>query len=335
LREGALVDWVLVVGVDGSLSHALAALLRGEGCRRTEGVATAEAALPLLSQDAPSLLVSDALLPGLPGIALALRALERDIPVLMLSDEPAMTSELEALGLPVLPRSIAAADLLAQGRQLVERAAKQRALGRPALRHMRPDLVSSPLNADAGNVTPLRRGRGRAQDFIAGTPLADALAYWQGKCAGRMMPQRRDIDPSELRSLLPHIQLIEPIAAEGRLRFRYRLVGTAIVEAYGGELTGRYVDELISGERARFVHDYYGKVCEGRRPVFVRSRYLTRKSVDLTANRLLMPLSADGERVSLIFAALTFEFTRAMSGGDGIGKDAELDLTASQVEVLG
>lgn len=326
------MDRILAVGVAPSLLDALAALPQSEGCR-TESVATAESALLRLSQEPPALLISDALLPGGPGLVLALRALERDIPVLMLSDEPGMTAELEALGLPVLPRNIAPATLLAQGRQLVERMAKQRALGRPSLRHMRPHLASSAMDADGRNVTPLRRGRGRAQDFIAGTPLAEALAYWQGKRAGRLMPQRRDIDPSELRSLLPHIQLVEPVAAEGRWRFRYRLVGTAIVEAYGGELTGRHVDELISGERARFVHDYYGKVCDGRRPVFVRSRYLSRKAVDLTANRLLMPLSADGERVSLIFAALTFEFTRTT--GASIGQDAELDLAASHVEVLG
>jgi hypothetical protein len=146
------------------------------------------------------------------------------------------------------------------------------------------------------------------------------------------MPQRRDIDPTELRALLPHIQMVEPVAAAGGLRFRYRLVGTAIVEAHGGEITGRFIDELITGERGRFVHDYYRKVCETRRPVFVRSRYVTRKAIDLTASRLLMPLSNDGERVSLIFAALTFAFTRAAGGG--IDRETELDLAASHVEVL-
>ena len=144
------------------------------------------------------------------------------------------------------------------------------------------------------------------------------------------MPQRRDIDPIELRPVLSHLQITEVIG--GGSRFRYRLVGTAIVEAFGAEFTGRYVDELISGERDSFVHACYRAVCASRRPAFVRSKYATIKNIDLTANRLLVPLSEDGTGVNQILGALTFEFRKPFLRG--FGHQAQIDLSQSYVDIL-
>lgn len=167
-------------------------------------------------------------------------------------------------------------------------------------------------------------------DFRADRVLRLALDYWQAKRAGRSMPRRRDIEPAELRDVLAHLQLTEVIG--GGQRFRYRLVGTAIVEAFGAEFTGKYVDELVSGERDSFVHACYRAVCASRRPAFVRSKYVTTRNVELTANRVLLPLSENGKTVNLILGALTFEFTRPF--GTGIGHEAQIDLNASYVDLL-
>lgn len=167
-------------------------------------------------------------------------------------------------------------------------------------------------------------------DFRADRVLRRVLDYWQAKRAGRAMPQRRAIEPPELREVLPHLQITEVIG--GGQRFRYRLVGTAIVEAFGAEFTGKHVDELVSGERDSFVHACYRAVCASRRPAFARSKYVTTRNVDLTANRILLPLSEDGEAVNQILGALTFEFTRHL--GTGIGHAAQIDLSASYIDVL-
>lgn len=167
-------------------------------------------------------------------------------------------------------------------------------------------------------------------DFRADPVLSEALAYWEAVRGTRLMPQRRDIDPSALRRILPHIQITEVI--DGGSRFRYRLVGTAIVEAFGAEFTGKYVDELVTGERDAFVHACYRAVREARRPAVVRSKYVTTKDIDLTANRVLMPLSEDGSEVHQILGALTFEFARPFTRG--IGHHAQIDLRASYFTIL-
>ncbi len=167
-------------------------------------------------------------------------------------------------------------------------------------------------------------------DYGADAVLCQALDYWREKRDGRAMPGRRDIDPVELRSILPHLQITEVI--DGGIRFRYRLVGTAIVEAFGAEFTGKFVDELVSGQRDSFVHSCYRAVCASRRPAFVRSKYVTIKDVDLTANRVLLPLSPDETRIDQILGALTFEFRRPFAAGNG--HRAQIDLSQSYVDLL-
>ncbi len=61
-----------------------------------------------------------------------------------------------------------------------------------------------------------------------------------------MMPRRRDIDPTEIPRLLPNLQITELI--DGGARIRYRLTGTAIVNAYGADLTGKYFQEPGTAE---------------------------------------------------------------------------------------
>ena len=166
-------------------------------------------------------------------------------------------------------------------------------------------------------------------DYCINPVLAGTLAYWRGKRAGRALPSRRDIDPVEVPALLPHLQLIETAAG----RFRYRLIGTALAEAFGRDYTGHYLDELFAGGRADTMGDVYRSIVETRRPAFLRSRYLTTKSVDLVANRLYLPLSDDGEQVNMILGALTFEFG-ALESVSGVWGTARLAPAGTEFELV-
>jgi hypothetical protein len=143
--------------------------------------------------------------------------------------------------------------------------------------------------------------------------LSDALAFWLARRGARTMPRKSDLDPVEMPPrLLPQLQIIEPIA-DGR--FRFRLVGTAAVEAYGRDYTGRCPDEMFTPDRAAFIQRIYRTACETRRPVFSRNKYITTKNVDLIANRLYLPLSDDDATVDFILGVLTFDYgTEVLTG---------------------
>jgi hypothetical protein len=137
--------------------------------------------------------------------------------------------------------------------------------------------------------------------------LGPALAYWTEKRGTRLMPSRRDIDPVEIpRKILPNFQIIDVV--DGGARFRYRLIGTATVDAYGEDFTGRYPDEIFPADLRDFIHGIYRQVCAWRAPLFLSNRYITVKGFRLASRRIYMPLSDDNVDVRHILGVLRFEY---------------------------
>jgi hypothetical protein len=89
--------------------------------------------------------------------------------------------------------------------------------------------------------------------------------YWQSKRRGRDVPDRADIDPAEIKPLLPNILIAE--VTDPPFRIRYRLVGSRITQATGFDLTGRYLDQLIPTDPENRWQDYYREARDQRAPV--------------------------------------------------------------------
>jgi len=121
--------------------------------------------------------------------------------------------------------------------------------------------------------------------------------YWRSKCGGRRMASRADIEPAEIKRLLPYISLIDRVG-DGT-RFRVRLAGTQLREFFGREITGAYLDDLdLEGRpnywRAANDRLAQGMPAQGILPVSrPRGEFITRFW-------LRLPLSNDGEHVNMI-----------------------------------
>lgn len=66
--------------------------------------------------------------------------------------------------------------------------------------------------------------------------------YWRSIHPGPgKLPGRAAFEPLAIVSLLPHIMLIDVVGQPPR--FRYRLIGTRMVDALAGDFTGQWLDE--------------------------------------------------------------------------------------------
>jgi len=166
---------------------------------------------------------------------------------------------------------------------------------------------------------------------IADDRVLSALwRYWEGKRGDLPMPRRRDIDPVDIPSLLPHLMLVER-TPEGR--FRYRLAGTAVVQAYGRELTGRCVDEVIPEPRRVFAQRHYNTVFTSARPIFVRNRYTAPNATDFVVSRIMLPLSTDSpDLVQLVLIGQTFEYSSAFA--QRLSGNPTIDAAFDKIEFL-
>jgi hypothetical protein len=71
--------------------------------------------------------------------------------------------------------------------------------------------------------------------------------YWDGLRAGRPCPYRAEVDPRDMAGDARHLFVIEDLA-QGNMRFR--LAGTALLDAFGYELRGMSARSIMEG-RAR------------------------------------------------------------------------------------
>lgn len=130
--------------------------------------------------------------------------------------------------------------------------------------------------------------------------------YWKAKKRGRELPSWEDIDPAELRGLLPNMLAVT--IEYDPFRVFYRLVGTRIVQ-FRNELTGRYLDEIEefpADVRDGLVKEYQ-LVCERRAPSHSRDILLTRYGNSITFFGSIFPLSSDGITVDRCVALEDFE----------------------------
>ncbi len=128
---------------------------------------------------------------------------------------------------------------------------------------------------------------------ISDPRLRALYAYWRRKKGERIAPRRADIAPDEIKELLPWVFLME---IDGE-RLRFRLVGTAVTEEYGGKLTGLYFDEVDLDHVAGTGE--YQKSARDVLPVVSRWNYTKKDGRRLDYERLILPLSADGKTVDM------------------------------------
>jgi hypothetical protein len=135
--------------------------------------------------------------------------------------------------------------------------------------------------------------------------LEDLYRYWLSKKGRRAAPARAEIWPEEMRRFLPHLFLVDVIGEPPR--FRFRLVGTKVVEACGEDHTGDFLEdtelEAHGGER---LAEY--RIAAAERHPMVRSWNMpTNDARRLHCERLILPLSADGSRVDMLLCAMAVE----------------------------
>jgi DNA-binding response OmpR family regulator len=105
---------IMVVDDRAEVGEVVRIGLEELGHYRVSTAVSGDAALPLFDRDRPDLVVLDAVLPGMSGIELAIHAVGRDIPVLLMTGEAAMHARLRNAGWPHLRKPFHLKDLVAE-----------------------------------------------------------------------------------------------------------------------------------------------------------------------------------------------------------------------------
>jgi hypothetical protein len=141
--------------------------------------------------------------------------------------------------------------------------------------------------------------------FVA-QELNEIHDYWLAKRGQRRMPSRADIEPTEIPRLLRNVMLIDVL--HDPVRFRYRLIGTNVVDATGENRTGKCFGRVEFFAANPIVMKQYGAVVATGDPVHsLEPFYRLDNGREYEVERLLLPLSSDGVTVDMILVYFHFK----------------------------
>jgi hypothetical protein len=140
---------------------------------------------------------------------------------------------------------------------------------------------------------------------IRDSRLCRLYYYWRARKGDRRFPTRSDIDPLDFGYVLGNVILFDVV--RDPLRFRVRVHGTEMVRRAGYDLTGKYLDDLPITDYRRYVRERCeGLVRDGDPLVVHHSRTLDGRTRQYEA--LWLPLSDDGQSVTMLLAALIYDW---------------------------
>ena len=145
--------------------------------------------------------------------------------------------------------------------------------------------------------------RALKSEDVKSPKLRRLFDYWEVKRAGNPLPARAAIDPLDFAYVLANVALVDVL--RDPLRFRFRVVGTEIVNRDGTDLTGKYTDDHPLAEyRALLWQTYTGVVTSGGPAVFERERMMDNKIRRYEV--LYLPLASDGVTIDMLLVAIDF-----------------------------
>jgi len=149
-------------------------------------------------------------------------------------------------------------------------------------------------------VCPEEGGKGlesAPQIVIEEPKLADLLDWWDRERAGHTVPPLSSVDPTRIPvSVLPHVAVMDPPDADSRIHVR--LTGSQLDLEIGLNITGKYLDEFISGENLDYLNGLFATVVEDRVPVYSAGKVMLPNKHLMLTRRLMLPFGTDSvERV--------------------------------------
>ena len=132
--------------------------------------------------------------------------------------------------------------------------------------------------------------------------IGDLYRYWLSiRPSPALLPGRRNFHPTDIPRLLQWIWLVD--VQHAPLRFKYRLVGTAHVEAANDNPTGRWYDEVHPRFGQSTAYPQFVAVAEHAQVAFYRGPpvYVIDEKYK-TIERLILPMAQNGSDVDMLLA---------------------------------
>lgn len=129
--------------------------------------------------------------------------------------------------------------------------------------------------------------------------------YWNAIRAGRPAPHRSEIEPGDIRRVLPYVFILE---RKDRDTYRFRLAGTGLCSTYGMEFRGHNMLSLWSDDCVETLKQAMDDVAVNATISVVEYTAATNDGREATFEMILLPLAhEDGSMTRVLGAAVPID----------------------------
>jgi hypothetical protein len=154
--------------------------------------------------------------------------------------------------------------------------------------------------------TMYRTGTGRPQKWnehtMRSTTTTELFRYWNTIRGKRELPRRDELEPSDIRTLLPNLFILERNRNAG---ISFRLAGTHVCALFGQELRERQFGMLWLGSQAAKAQRITSLVMTHRVPVMLSAKGRTADQREVDVETLLLPLASSEGASDRVLGAIS------------------------------
>jgi len=165
-----------------------------------------------------------------------------------------------------------------------------------------PEAVTASVSAERSISSPVASAH--AGQVPREPLLLQLKAHWETVRGDNALAFRSDIDPNDLRFMLPSLMLVE--AADTLDAFRIRLFGTALVQEFGEDRTGKRFADLRHVANFEEAYADFERVRRTMQPSYLTGRSISADRCYRGYSRLLLPLTLNGNSVDIILGGYAF-----------------------------
>ena len=152
---------------------------------------------------------------------------------------------------------------------------------------------------------------------ISSEILMEIRDYWVDLKQNRLMPLKQEFNPAAIVRHLPYVVLVDVF--QDPLQFRYRLLGTKITELAGRNVTGKWLDEELYGDRTDDMLWMFRSCASSKRPVAVREQVQFVDKSWVNVDVVAFPLSDADGNITVILSAVDLTHVNAKLPLSGTG----------------
>jgi len=132
--------------------------------------------------------------------------------------------------------------------------------------------------------------------------------YWEQIRADRNYPSEKEFLPENIADIWDHCFLVQVNPGHDVDHgYRYSYLGKALIDAFGDDVSGQEVGEILLDTSANSFVEAFEKVIKDATPVVTEGEFTNKNAIIIKYRSCMLPLSGVGDKIDYIIGGMNWK----------------------------